>query len=209
MNGAKLNRDELVDIIFFALKENNINIKEVRASTIKTIIRNYAELCVSFQKNYVNGELDTFKRAACLLVAINKIKFSSDKKINASIALDAAYKMCEKPYWNIEANYNIPKKMEEVDFKKAFANEMKIFMTSKNLLIASLIKGAASPLNYYQNLEILYNVAINLKHNLITKKVQPQVNEGIENDEAENSNNKKSLKEKLSNQSLSKILRRK
>lgn len=164
MESAKLSKSELTDIIFYALKENNIDIKDISSHEIETIITDYNMFCYNFQKNYVRGELDTFKRAACLLVAINKRYLSQDKRENASIALDAAYKMCEHPYWNVGANYDAPQKLEEVDFKKVFENDKYAYDNSKQMLLDSLVYEDGSPLSYHLNLELFYQLALVLKH---------------------------------------------
>ena len=167
MKSAKLSKNELIDLIFYSLNENNVDIKNINRSEIESIFADYIMFCNHFQVAYVQGELDTFKRAACLLVSINRGRLSKDKKTNASIALDAAYKMCEKPYWNVGENFDIPKKLEEVEFKKAFENNMYIYNKSKEMLIDSLVYENGSPLNYNLNLELLYQVALELKHNQI------------------------------------------
>ena len=167
MKSAKLSKNELIDLIFYSLNENNVDIKNINRSEIESIFADYIMFCNHFQIAYVQGELDTFKRAACLLVSINRGRLSKDKKTNASIALDAAYKMCEKPYWNVGENFDIPKKLEEVEFKKAFENNMYIYNKSKEMLIDSLVYENGSPLNYNLNLELLYQVALELKHNQI------------------------------------------
>lgn len=167
MKSAKLSKNELIDFIFYSLNENNVDIKNINRSEIESIYADYIMFCNHFQIAYVQGELDTFKRAACLLVSINRGRLSKDKKTNASIALDAAYKMCEKPYWNVGENFDIPKKLEEVEFKKAFENNMYIYNKSKEMLIDSLVYENGSPLNYNLNLELLYQVALELKHNQI------------------------------------------
>lgn len=167
MKSAKLSKNELIDLIFYSLNENNVDIKNINRSEIESIFADYIMFCNHFQIAYVQGELDTFKRAACLLVSINRGRLSKDKKTNASIALDAAYKMCEKPYWNVGENFDIPKKLEEVEFKKAFENNMYIYNKSKEMLIDSLVYENGSPLNYNLNLELLYQVSLELKHNQI------------------------------------------
>lgn len=167
MKSAKLSKNELIDLIFYSLNENNVDIKNINRSEIESIFADYIMFCNHFQVAYVQGELDTFKRAACLLVSINRGRLSKDKKTNASIALDAAYKMCEKPYWNVGENFDIPKKLEEVEFKKAFENNMYIYNKSKEMLLDSLVYENGSPLNYNLNLELLYQVALELKHNQI------------------------------------------
>lgn len=164
MKSAKLSKNELIDLIFYGVKENNVDAKNINRSVIESIISDYIMFCNYFQVSYVIGELDTFKRAACLLVAINRNKLTTKKELNASIALDTAYRMCEKPYWNVGDNYDVPKKLEEVDFKKAFEKNMEVYDKSKAMLIDSLIYENGSPLNYSLNLELFYQVALKLKH---------------------------------------------
>lgn len=172
MERAKLNNNELTDIILYSLKKNAIDINSIDQNEIKNIIEKYTELCNDFENKYIQGKLDTFKRAACLLVTINKNKFLYDKKINASIALDAAYKMCEKPYWNVGENYDIPEKMEEVDLDKAFENNVETYNKSKEMLIDSLVfEESTSPMSYWLNLYTFYYLALQLKHNNV--KIEP------------------------------------
>ena len=195
MKSAKLSKNELIDLIFYSLNENNVDIKNINRSEIESIFADYIMFCNHFQIAYVQGELDTFKRAACLLVSINRGRLSKDKKTNASIALDAAYKMCEKPYWNIGENFDIPKKLEEVEFKKAFENNMYIYNKSKEMLIDSLVYENGSPLNYNLNLELLYQVALELKHNQIQS--------------INSENQEKNIEEELSDSEIEKDIGRK
>ncbi len=195
MKSAKLSKNELIDLIFYSLNENNVDIKNINRSEIESIFADYIMFCNHFQIAYVQGELDTFKRAACLLVSINRGRLSKDKKTNASIALDAAYKMCEKPYWNVGENFDIPKKMEEVEFKKAFENNMYIYNKSKEMLIDSLVYENGSPLNYNLNLELLYQVALELKHNQIQS--------------INSENQEKNIEEELSDSEIEKDIGRK
>lgn len=164
MESAKLSKDELIDIIFYAIKENNIEPISINKHEITTIINDYQMFCSEFKNCYVKGELDTFKRAACLLVAINQRYLSHDKRINASIALDAAYKMCEKPYWNVGPNFDEPKKLEEVNFKEVFIDDMYVYNKSKEMLIDSLVFEQGSYMSYHLNLELFYQVALEIKH---------------------------------------------
>ena len=96
-------------------------------------------------------------------MATNRERLTRDKEVNAAIALDAAYKMCEKPYWNIGENHNIPYKMEEVDFDEIFEKHPLIMEKSREMLIASLRYENGSPINYFLNLELMYQLAIELK----------------------------------------------
>lgn len=195
MKSAKLSKNELIDLIFYSLNENNVDIKNINRSEIESIFADYIMFCNHFQIAYFQGELDTFKRAACLLVSINRGRLSKDKKTNASIALDAAYKMCEKPYWNVGENFDISKKLEEVEFKKAFENNMYIYNKSKEMLIDSLVYENGSPLNYNLNLELLYQVALELKHNQIQS--------------INSENQEKNIEEELSDSEIEKDIGRK
>lgn len=195
MKSAKLSEEEIIEIIYYAVKENNMDIKSISKDVLKLIIQEYIELCCVFQRNYVIGELDTFKRASCLLVAINKHRLCSDKRLNASIALDAAYKMCEKPYWNVGDNYDIPEKMEEVDFKKVFEDDMYVFNKSKEMLISSLLYENGVPFNYNMNLELLYQIAIEKKHNSGSKSIEEN-DEKLEESKTLSNQTKKSKKQK-------------
>lgn len=170
MESANLNDKELTILILYGLEENGINSDIINQTQIRHIIEDYKELCNQFQLKYVNGELDTFKRAACFMVAINDFRLIHDKRINASVAASAAYKMCEKPYWNVGENYNIPKKLEEVNFNEAFANSMDVYTKSRKMIIDSLVFEKGSPINYYLNLELFYQVALQLKEK--TYKIQ-------------------------------------
>lgn len=166
MESAKLSREGLTELIFYGCRENDVVIKDISRLEIDKIIAEYCKFCNYIKVAYVRGELDTFKRAACLMVAINRGKLSDDKHVNASVSYDAAVKMCEKPYWNVGDNFDVPKKMEEVDFKKVFEKDMNIWDTSRNMIIDSLVyaKNGGMPENYYMGLELFYQVAIQMKH---------------------------------------------
>ena len=91
---GKPKKEQLIDYIFYGIVENNISPKLVRKQSVEKIISHYTHNA-NYLDNYVYGELDTFKRATCLLLAINKVGITKDKEIDPSIALDAAFKMCE------------------------------------------------------------------------------------------------------------------
>lgn len=161
MENAKLSNEELKELIYYGASKNGVNLDNLKKYKINSIISKYCELCYYFEKNYIIGELDTFKRAACLLVAIYNLRLCSDNRINASIAVDASHKMCEKPYWNVGKNCDIPEKLEEVDFSKM---DKEIYDTSREMLIDSLLYSRPVPINYYNSLELLYRVALQEKH---------------------------------------------
>lgn len=177
MESKELNENELTYLIRYGIKKNNINIGNIDFSIIEKIISNYYVLCNYVKVAYIRGELDTFKMAACLLVAINKHQIVSDKKTNASIALDTAYKMCQKPYWNVGEEFNIPKKLEEVEFNKVFEEDTYLYDKSKEMLIESLIYENGDPLSYSLNLELLYQIALEMKHNKMSDSAEKNISD--------------------------------
>lgn len=192
MQDVKLNDKELTKLILYGVSENGLDESQINSSNIKYIINFYRALCNDFRETYVSGELDTFKEAACLLVAINKMSLVSDKKINASIAIDAAYKMCETPYWNIGENYDIPYKMEEVNFKTDFStlkNNIEVYEMATNMLLESLVHEDGVPMNYYLNLELFYRAALLTKN--YKKNNKPIINDVVDDETPTLAKNKK------------------
>ena len=169
INSAKIGNKELINLIIYGLDENNVDKSESTLAIIHDIILEYKVLCEYLRKNYVVGDLDTFKMASCLLVSINRYGFTDDSFVNASIAVDIAYKMCEKPYTNIKKDITI--KLEEVDFKEVFKNDIEFYQNSKDMLINSLIYGNGSSLTCFLNLEQFYNVALEKKYQYIKMAV--------------------------------------
>lgn len=165
INSAKIGNRELINLLIGVANENNVDIQEDSLSIIHDVILEYKVLCEYFRKNYVVGDLDTFKMASCMMAAINRHGFTEEKLVNASIAVDAAYKMCEKPYTNIKKDITI--KLEEVDFKEVFKDDMEFYQNSKNMLINSLINETGASLTYFLNLEQFYNVALEKKYQYV------------------------------------------
>ena len=165
INSAKIGNKQLINLLIDVANENNVDIQEDSLSIIHDIILEYKVLCEHLRKDYVVGDLDTFKMASCMMVVVNKHSFTEDKFVNASIAVDTAYKMCEKPYTNIKKDITI--KLEEVDFKEVFKDDMEFYQNSKNMLINSLINETGASLTYFLNLEQFYNVALEKKYQYV------------------------------------------
>lgn len=160
-----MEKKKIKSLIIYGLNENNIDINNINAEIIDTVIEDYFFLCNDFKTKYVKGELDTFKKAACLLTAISKCTLTSDKRLNISIAIDASEKMCEKPYWNVGKNFDIPHKLEEVDFKSLFENDKYSYDKHRSMLTDSVLyaDGNISPVSIYLNLELFYRIGVELK----------------------------------------------
>lgn len=157
---------EIRDLIIYGLNENNIDVNRVDFKKIDLVVEDYLSYCREFKLklNYDKQELGTFEKAACLLVAINKNELVFDKRLNASVAIDVAEKMCEKPYWYIGLKSNIPYKMEEVDFKSLFVSNKHFYNNHRSKLTDVLIhESGVSPIVICLNLKSFYLVARKLK----------------------------------------------
>jgi len=165
MEKTNLIKDDIRNLIIYGLSENNVNVNSIDPKRIDIVIEDFYFYCDDFKTKYVQGELDTFKKAACLLVAISKNDLVFDKKLNAYIAIDASEKMCEKPYWNIGPNYDIPHKLEEVDFKKLFESDKYCYDKHRRMLTDAILYADKNiePISVYLNLELFYRVAVELK----------------------------------------------
>ena len=163
MEKANFTKDDIRDLIIYGLNENNVDINSIDSKRIDIVIENYFLYCADFKTYYVKGNLDTFKKAACLLVAINKSNLTFDKKLNALVAIEASEKMCEKPYWNVGPNFDIPHKLEEVDFKNLFKNDRYCYDKHRSMLTETLLYSDVEPIVVYLNLELFYRVAVELK----------------------------------------------
>lgn len=152
---ANISKEEILDLIIYGLEKNNVNPSNISKIDMKFIIKRYLKYCEIYKQSFLSlgSELDTFKRAACLLIAINDghyLKLKKDEK--ASVALDTAFKMCEKPF-----------KLEEVDFSVDLDEE--VYDTSKETLILALCYEKAQPWHgVYLNLQTMYHLAIETKH---------------------------------------------
>lgn len=91
-----LTKDDIRNLIIYGLTENKIDTNSIDSKRIDKVVEDYYLYYNEFKAKYIRGELDTFKLAACLLSAINKNNLVPDKYVNASVAIDASEKMCEK-----------------------------------------------------------------------------------------------------------------
>lgn len=165
-----LTKDDIRNLIIYGLTENKVNINSIVSRKIEKALEDYYLYYNEFKAKYIRGELDTFKLAACLLVAINKNNLVSNKYVNASVAIDASEKMCEKPYCNLGPSCNIPQKLEEVDFK-VFREEEKHFYYKHRSLLSDILthQGNVWPITIYLNLELFYRAAVEFQKMSVRK----------------------------------------
>lgn len=172
MESANISKEEILDLIIYGLEKNDIDPSSISNHGINFILNRYLKYCEIFRCSFLTlgSELDTFKRAACLLVAINDGHYLKiTKKEKAAFALDTAFKMCEKPYWNVGKKGNEPYKLEEVDFSIDLDEE--VYDTSKETLTLSLLHEKAQPWHgIWLNLQMMYQLALEIKHRNNLKK---------------------------------------
>lgn len=165
-----LTKDDIRNLIIYGLTENKIDTNSIDSKRIDKVVEDYYLYYNEFKEKYVRGELDTFKLAACLLVAINKNNLVPSKYVNASVAIDASEKMCENPYCNLGPSCNIPQKLEEVDFK-VFREEEKHFYYKHRSLLSDILthQGNVWPITIYLNLELFYRAAVEFQKMSVRK----------------------------------------
>lgn len=163
-------KDDIRSLIIYGLTENKVNINSIVSRKIEKALEDYYLYYNEFKAKYIRGELDTFKLAACLLVAINKNNLVPDKYVNASVAIDASEKMCENPYWNLGPSCNIPQKLEEVDFKTFREEEKDFYYKHRSLLTDILIhQDNVWPITIYINLELFYRAVVEFQKMSVRK----------------------------------------
>lgn len=81
----------------YNLKESDRKIQEV--------YQEYINKCIQFQE-YVIGNLDTFKKAACMMSAILKCRIVENQKENDKMAVYIAFSLIEKPSYYVGENYD-------------------------------------------------------------------------------------------------------
>ena len=165
-----LTKDDIRSLIIYGLTENKVNINSIVSRKIEKALEDYYLYYNEFKAKYIRGELDTFKLAACLLVAINKNNLVPDKYVNASVAIDVSEKMCEKPYWNLGPSCNIPQRLEEVDFKTFREEEKDFYYKHRSLLTDILIhQDNVWPITIYLNLELFYRAVVEFQRMSVRK----------------------------------------
>ena len=126
MYKSYLDFDELEEIILSALEKNGVDTHKISHWKIGRVLVYYRELC-EWYSSVIKGEFYTFKKAACLMVSINRSKLCSRQysyfttpnlyNKNANVAIDAALKMCENPIY-------MEKHLESVNFDEVMQEKL-------------------------------------------------------------------------------------
>ena len=151
---------EIEEIIISGIAQNNLDIKSVHQIKFKYVIYNYLILCSKLLDLHSIAELDTFKRAACLAIAMNMSHLAKDERTNAKIAVDATCKMCEKPYWDHCKINDIPTKMPEICLSECIPGNEQEFMRIKYKLIQKLLAKEKDPMFLEHYYELFYMLGL-------------------------------------------------
>lgn len=142
---------------------NQIDDKNFIKEKLDLIYEEYNKLCELLKCVMELEQLDTFKRAGCFLVAINKFCL---EKLDENVIIDAALLMCEHPYCFIGEN-NIVYKMNTVDLYDLFLNNKDLFV-DKVEFINNIKLGRVNCLEISDKLELWYYIA-SIKNGLISR----------------------------------------
>lgn len=88
--------------LFNNLKRYNLGKFDKKTVEIYT---QYLKNCIYFQQ-YVIGNLDTFKKSACVMEAILKCKIAEEEQENDMIAVDISFSLIENPSYYLGENYD-------------------------------------------------------------------------------------------------------
>lgn len=166
-------KKDIESLICDALKENNINTNSINHTTIDKIEEEYQRLYNMLVPNDEEKDLDTFNDATCIVKAINKYKVIESDTMNAKIAVDIAFSMCENPIWYVGSNYNIQVNLEPINAKEIYQNQEHILNELKNNLIDIIVNN--------RNLKIEFSLEYFYRYTLTIKR-QNQNNNKIEKD---------------------------
>lgn len=130
-NNIICNEEKIVNTVRDVLERHNLKAEDYLTPRVINRIKSTYENKANFiKKYYIIGEMDTFKVAAVLMIAIKKSLDIEDENELCQIALDVAYSFIEKPYYNGGPNYDEPYALEEIDLKECFKGHEELFEQS-------------------------------------------------------------------------------
>lgn len=173
-------KKDIENLICDALKENNINTNSINPTTIDKIEEEYQRLYNMLVPNNEEKELDTFNDATCIVKAINKYRVIESDTMNAKIAVDIAFSMCENPIWYVGSNYNIQVNLEPINTKEIYQNQEQILNELKNNLIDIIVNNRNLKIEF--SLEYFYRYTLTIKRQNENNNKIEKDNSTLEND---------------------------
>lgn len=130
----------------------NLNRYDLNPTDKKTIeiYQEYLKNCAWFQE-YVIGNLDTFKKAACVMSAILKCKIVEETEKNDEIAFDISLSLIEKPSYYLGEKYDKEVPLDSISIKK-LKNNTYLFETFRTYTLNSIqLNRERKEKNYLEN----------------------------------------------------------
>ena len=162
MNITYISDENIIELILYALKKENITEKEMKDINIKSILYDYKGYCAVAKEDGL--PLDTFTRAACLMIAINTSNITTDKIINASIAINASTKMCEKAYIE-NPRYKVLIEVNTIDIEEAYENDPDLYNFWTKTMYEGLMFENESIEQYRKDLKTFHEVTTRICNN--------------------------------------------
>lgn len=97
----------------YGLKENDEKTRQ--------IYEQYLNNCAWYQE-YVIGNLDTFKKASCVMSAVLKCKIAEEIEKNDEIALDISLSLIENPSYYFGEEYDKEVRLDSISIKRLKEN---------------------------------------------------------------------------------------
>lgn len=107
-------KEELIMILKKYHVQDSDKIKEIYESYLK----NYIDF-----RQYVIGNLDTFKKAACVRLAVLECKINQDERKNDQAAIEISVELIKNPICYIGAKYDKEFKMDSISIEPLKENE--------------------------------------------------------------------------------------
>lgn len=110
--------DSIKENLLKVLKEFGLEKTDKKTNDI---YKRYIENCINFQSNVI-GNLDTFKKAACVMSAILKCKVVESSIENDEIALNISLSLIENPSYYFGEKYDTEVQLDSISIDKLKGN---------------------------------------------------------------------------------------
>lgn len=162
MDIVYLKDEKITELILYALEKENITEQDIKGFNIKSIIYDYKGYYYVAKQD--NITIDTFTSAACLMIAINSSNITKDKIVNASIAINAAAKLCEEPYIE-NLRYKTLVLAPRIDIEDIYENDPDLFNYWTKSMFEGLMFENESIEQYREDLKTFHEVTTRIYQN--------------------------------------------
>lgn len=180
MKESNIEKEKVKELITSVLAHSETEVGLfLKEDVVSLVYENYCkEVKDLYQKLTIIGKLDTFKKAACLMIGfsntpifetLNDSLIETARKKSSLLGVEAALLWIQKPIWNFGKLGNQPKALQEVDFEIAFMKDPSFMSNRKENLTKALLYQEKSeggeekrncPLSIAETLYVLYYAAL-------------------------------------------------